>query len=103
MRLLTAHRKLHLYAPMDLGYLLACKLMLGRPEKDGADMAILRQALAIQNRVQAQQIVDRYFPSPAQQAMYRMPCTLELVFEKSPKARASVLSEDACSVMLCAG
>jgi hypothetical protein len=82
MRLLTAYRKLQLYAPRDLGYLLACKLMLGRPEKDGADIALLRQVLAIQDRAQAQQIVDRYFPSPAQQAMYRLPCTLERVFGK---------------------
>jgi hypothetical protein len=81
-RLLKAHRKLHLYAPRDLGYLLACKLMLGRPEKDGADIAVLRQVLAIQNRAQAQQLVDRYFPSPAQQATYRLPCTLESMFEK---------------------
>lgn len=82
MRLLTAYRKLHLYVPRDLGYLLACKLMLGRPEKDGADIAVLRQVLAIQNRAQAQQIVDRYFPSPAQQAIYRLPCTLESLFGK---------------------
>jgi hypothetical protein len=82
MRLLTAYRKLHLYAPRNLGYLLACKLMLGRPERDDADMAVLCQALAIQSRAQAQQIVDRYFPSPAQQATYRLPCTLERMFEK---------------------
>ena len=82
MRLLKAYRKLHLYAPRDLGYLLACKLMPGRPEKDGADMAVLCQVLAIQNRAQAQQIVDRYFPSPAQQATYRLSCTLESLFGK---------------------
>jgi hypothetical protein len=82
MRLLKAYRKLHLYAPRDLGYLLACKLILGRPEKDGADIAVLRQVLAIQNRVQAQQLVDRYFPSPAQQSTYRLSCTLERMFEK---------------------
>ncbi len=82
MRLLQAYRKLHLYAPRDLGYLLACKLMIGRPKKDAADMAVLYQALAIQNRAQAQQLVDRYFPSPAHQATYRLPCTLESMFEK---------------------
>ncbi len=82
IRLLKAYRKLHLYAPKDLGYLLACKLMLGRPEQDGADIAALCQTLAIQNRAQAQQLVDRYFPSPAQQATYRLPCTLERMFEK---------------------
>ena len=80
MRLLKAYRKLHLYAPRDLGYLLACKLMIGRPEKDAADMAVLCQALAIQNRAQAQQLVDRYFPSPAHQATYRLPRTLESTF-----------------------
>src|SRR5216683_880024 len=79
-RLLKAYRKLHLYAPRDLGYLLACKLMLGRPEKDGAAMAVLCQTLAIQSRAQAQQVVDRYFPSPAHQVTYRLPCTLERLF-----------------------
>jgi hypothetical protein len=82
MRLLRAYRKLHLYAPRDLGYLLACKLMLGRPEKDGADIAVLCQTLAIQDRAQAQQLVDRYFPSPAYQATYRLPRTLEALFGK---------------------
>src|SRR5947209_7562507 len=43
---------------------------------------IRRIIRAIGNRAQAQQIVDRYFPSPAQQAMYRLPCTLERVFGK---------------------
>jgi hypothetical protein len=80
--LLRAYRKLHLYAPRDLGYLLACKFMLGRLEKDGADIAALCQVLAIQNRAQAQQLVDRYFPSPAHQATYRLPCTLESLFGK---------------------
>ena len=82
MRLLTAYRKLHLYAPRDLGFLLACKLMLGRSEKDRVDIAVLCQALAIQNRAQAQQLVDRYFPAPSQQAMYRLSCTLESLFGK---------------------
>ena len=80
MRLLQAYRKLHLYAPRDLDYLLVCKLMLGRPEKDGADIAILCQTLSIQSPAQAQQLVDRYFPSPAHQATYRLPCTLESMF-----------------------
>ena len=80
MRLLKAYRKLHLYVPRDLGYLLACQLMLGRPEQDGTDIAVLCQTLEIQNRAQAQQLVDRYFPSPAHQAAYRLPCILESVF-----------------------
>ena len=80
MRLLKAYRRLHLYAPRDLGYLLACKLMLGRLDQDDADIAVLCQTLAIQNRTQAQELVDRYFPSPAHQAAYRLPCTLESLF-----------------------
>jgi len=72
MRLLKVYRKLQLYAPRDLGYLLACKLMIGRPEQDGADIAVLCQTLATQSRAQAQQLVDRYFPSPAYQARYRL-------------------------------
>jgi len=82
MRPLSAYRRLHLYVPRDPGYLLACKLMLGRPEHDGADIAVLCQTLAIQSRAQAQQLVDRYFPSPAHQAAYRLPCTLESLFGK---------------------
>jgi hypothetical protein len=78
--LLKAYHKLHLYAPRDLGYILACKLMVGRPEKDCADIEVLCQTLAIQNRVQAQQLVDQYFPSPASQAMYRLPRTLANTF-----------------------
>ena len=81
-RLLKAYRKLHLYTPKGLGYLLACQLMLRRPEQDGADIAVLCQTLAIQNRTQAQHLVDRYFPSPAHQAAYRLPCTLESLFGK---------------------
>jgi hypothetical protein len=80
MRLLKAYRRLHLYVPRDIGYLLACKLMLGRPEQDGADIAVLCQTLAIQSRAQAQQLGDRYFSSPAHQAAYRLPCTLESLF-----------------------
>ena len=56
--------------------------MLGRPEKDSVDIAVLCQALAIQNRTQAEQLVDRFFPSPAQQATYRLSCTLESLFGK---------------------
>ncbi len=82
VRLLTVYRKLYLYAPRDLGYLLACKLMLSRPEKVSVDIAILCQTLAIQNRAQAQQLVDRYFPSHALQATYRLSCTLKSLFGK---------------------
>src|SRR6266851_4850163 len=37
VRLFQAYRKLHLYVPSDLGYILACKLMAGRADKDYGD------------------------------------------------------------------
>jgi Nucleotidyltransferase of unknown function (DUF6036) len=82
MRLLKAYRKLQLYVPGDLRYILACKLMAGRPEKDLDDIEALRQLLTIQNRAQAQQVVDQYFPSPIHQAMYLLPQTLDRIFGK---------------------
>jgi hypothetical protein len=80
MRLLKAYRKLHLFIPCDLGYLLACKLMIVSPERHGADIAILCQALGIQNRVQAQHLVNQYFPSSLHQAFYQLPRTLNRLF-----------------------
>src|SRR5579859_7322619 len=80
MRLLKAYRKLHLYVPSDLGYILACKLMAGRPEKDLDDIAVLCGMLNIQNREQAQQVVDQYFPSLIHQATYLLPQTMDRFF-----------------------
>jgi hypothetical protein len=82
MRLLKAYRKLHLYIPSDLGYILACKLMAGRPEKDLADIEVLCRTLGIQNRTQAQQVVNQFFPSPIHQATYLLPRTLDGIFGK---------------------
>jgi uncharacterized nucleotidyltransferase DUF6036 len=80
MRLLKAYQRLHLYIPHDLSYILACKLMAGRPEKDFADIEVLCRTLGIQNRTQAQHVVNQYFPSPIHQAMYLLPRTLERIF-----------------------
>jgi hypothetical protein len=80
MRLLKAYQKLRLYVPNDLGYILACKLMAGRPDKDLADVKALCRTLGIQNRAQAQQVVNRYFPSPIHQATYLLPRTLDEIF-----------------------
>jgi hypothetical protein len=82
MRLLKAYHKLHLYVPSDLSYILACKLMAGRPEKDLTDIVILCRIIGIQNRAQAQQVVDQYFPSPILQRLYELPRTLERMFEE---------------------
>ncbi len=80
MHLLKAYQKLHLYVPNDLGYILACKLMAGRPDKDLADIKALCRTLGIQNRAQAQQVVNQYFPSPIHQATYLLPRTLDELF-----------------------
>ena len=80
MHLFKASHKLHLYVPSDLSYILACKLMAGRPEKDFADIEVLCQRLGIRNRAQAQSVVDQYFPSPIHQASYQLARTLDGVF-----------------------
>src|SRR5260221_3153 len=82
MRLFTAYHKLRLYVPSDLRYMLACKLMAGRPEKDLADIDVLCRTLGIQNRTQAQHIVNQYFPSPIFQSAYQLPRTLDSIFGK---------------------
>ncbi len=80
MRLLKAFQKLHLYVPHDLRYILACKFMAGRPEKDLDDISVLCEKLGIQNRTQAQQVVNQYFPSHVHQATYLLPRTLDRIF-----------------------
>ncbi len=82
MRLFKAYKKLHLYVPGDLRYILACKLMAGRATKDFADINVLCQRLGIRNRIQAQHVVDQYFPSPVHQIAYLLPQTLETMFEE---------------------
>jgi hypothetical protein len=80
VRLLRAYRKLHLYVPADLGYILACKLMAGRQDKDFDDIAALRQRLGIHTREQAQGLVNRFFPHVYHQYLYQLPRTLKVLF-----------------------
>jgi hypothetical protein len=82
MRLLKAYQRLRLYVPSDLRYILACKLIAGRPEKDLADIEVLCRTLGIQSRAQAQDMVNQYFPSPIHQATYLLPRTLDGIFGK---------------------
>ncbi|HEU5383787.1 MAG TPA: hypothetical protein VFV38_50960 [Ktedonobacteraceae bacterium] len=79
-RLLKAYRKLHLYIPDDLGYILACKLVSGRPAKDFSDIHILRERLGISSRQQAQALVDRFFPDRILQSIYELSKTLSAIF-----------------------
>lgn len=80
VRLFKAYRKLHLYLPADLSYILACKLMAGRPNKDYDDIRVLRTKLHIRTRDQAQALVNRFFPDPNDQRIHQLPHTLAEVF-----------------------
>lgn len=82
MQLLQAYRKLHLYIPSDLSYILACKLIAGRPAKDYTDIAALRKMLTISTRQQAELIVNRFFPDPVLQSVYGLSQNLDELFEK---------------------
>lgn len=80
VRLLRAYRKLHVYLPADLHYILACKLLAAR-EKDMEDIAALCQLLDVRSRALAQRTVDRYFPDPVMQMrIYNLPQTLDTLF-----------------------
>ena len=79
-QLLKAYRKLHLYVPIDLQYILACKLMAGRPDKDFDDIALLRQKLNIHTSEQARALVRQFFPNPYHQQLYELPQTLKVIF-----------------------
>lgn len=80
VRLLRSYRKLQLYIPADLRYILACKLLAGR-NKDEEDIKALCQLLQVRSRVVAQQVVDRYFPDPIMQIrVYELPRTLDRLF-----------------------
>ena len=80
MRLFRAYRKIHLYVPADMRYLLACKLMAGRADKDFSDIAALCQVLDVQTRAQAQTVVDRFFSSLLDQFAHHLPTTLNEIF-----------------------
>lgn len=79
-RLLRTYRKLHLYVPVDLAYILACKLMAGRPAKDYQDIAALCKLLNIQTRRQAHELVTRFFSDPYQLYLHGLADTLKELF-----------------------
>lgn len=80
MQLLHAYQKLYVYIPADLSYILACKLVAGRPAKDYADIAVLRRTLNISTRQQAEWLVNRFFPDPVLQSVYEVSKTLDELF-----------------------
>ncbi len=79
-QLFKAYRKLHLYVPVDLRYILACKLMAGRPDKDFDDIALLRQKLNIHTREQARTLVRQFFRNPYHEYLYDLSQTLNIIF-----------------------
>lgn len=80
MQLLRAYKKIHLFVPADLGYILACKIFAGRKEKDLDDIAVLRQRLGIETRAQAQRVVNQFFPDFYQQFLHQVPRMLQQLF-----------------------
>jgi hypothetical protein len=83
MRELQSYRKIQLFIPQDLTYILACKLMAGRPTKDYDDIAALRQLLNVRTRAQAEWIVNSFFPDPILQHAYGLSKTLDELFGKN--------------------
>ncbi|HEX7737813.1 MAG TPA: DUF6036 family nucleotidyltransferase [Ktedonobacteraceae bacterium] len=79
-QLFRAYRKLHLYVPVDLRYILACKFMAGRPDKDFDDISILREKLEIHTGPQARALVTQFFPDPYLQQLYELSKTLAILF-----------------------
>lgn len=80
MEIVRAYKKLHLSIPKDLGYILACKLMASRPEKDYADIKVLCELLHIHTRGQAQRLVNRFVPNFYHQYMNDVPRNLAVLF-----------------------
>ncbi|GAC1568174.1 MAG: hypothetical protein NVS3B14_16550 [Ktedonobacteraceae bacterium] len=66
--------------PTDFGYILACKLMAGRPDKDDADIAVLCMNLGVRTREQAQGLVNRFFPDPYKHNLHMLRTTLSRLF-----------------------
>jgi hypothetical protein len=82
VRLFRRYSKLHLYVPADLRYILALKLMAGRPAKDHDDIYRLCQLFGIRTGAQAREVVNQYFPSLRDQHDHGLPGTLKDLFEK---------------------
>jgi hypothetical protein len=79
-RLLREYRKLVLYIPDDMSYILACKLIAGRANKDFGDIAVLCRLLNVSTREQARDIVSHFFPDHALQEFYDLARNLDEIF-----------------------
>jgi hypothetical protein len=69
---------LEVYMP-DAEYVLALKLLAGRPQDTG-DIQALIQRTGVQTRDQAQQLLDRYIPDRQTQQLNQAPMTLQRMF-----------------------
>jgi hypothetical protein len=69
---------LEVYVP-EAEYILALKLLAGRP-KDRGDIQLLCRQLHIGTRIQAQQVVDRYIPDQQVQQLNHLAMTLSTLF-----------------------
>ncbi len=69
---------LEVYIP-EAEYILALKLLAGRP-KDRGDIQLLCRQLHIGTRIQAQRLVDRYIPDQQVQQLNHLDMTLRTLF-----------------------
>src|SRR5215472_3084320 len=69
---------LEVYVP-EAEYILALKLLAGRP-KDLGDIQLLCRQLQVGTRIQAQQMVDRYIPDKQVQQLNHLDMTLSTLF-----------------------
>jgi len=80
VRLWREYQKMHLYLPADLSYILACKLIAGRVDKDYGDIAVLRSMFGISTQDQAREVVNRFFPDYDAQEFFGLSRNLDEIF-----------------------
>ncbi|TME07361.1 MAG: hypothetical protein E6I80_11750 [Chloroflexi bacterium] len=67
------------FTRLETEYILALKLLAGRP-KDRGDIQLLCRQLQVGTRIQAQQMVDRYIPDKQVQQLNHLDMTLSTLF-----------------------
>jgi hypothetical protein len=79
-RIWKKYQKMHLYLPADLSYILACKFIAARADKDYGDITILRTMLGVSTKEQAREIVNRFFPDYDAQEFFGLSKNLDEIF-----------------------
>ena len=76
-------KKMHLYLPADLSYILACKLIAGRADKDYGDIEVLCNMFSIVTQDQAREVVNQFFPDVESQEFFGLSRNLDEIFGAS--------------------